>query len=241
MTETVEVLVSLRYRANVPLGVGEEDHVLTTRAEIWGDPLWKDDEEKIREEFKLGELKFYLIRLGQALNEGVPLEAVFDTFQETSDMGGAIFGSSYDEFHPLVRERFEDAFPHDDILQLHLLAIEPFARGQRLGLAVLERTMRDWSNGCSLVVIKPHPLQFNTKGKIAQDVPESHRHHCTSKREAAKRLRRYYEQLGFARVGKSDFCALCPKVQQPTAEDLKLPDTIHLPISTVEECLQRKI
>ncbi len=39
----------------------------------------------------LGNLKFYIIRVGNASNDRVHLHAVFDAFQETVDVGNAIY------------------------------------------------------------------------------------------------------------------------------------------------------
>lgn len=215
-----------------------ESYILSLKAEIIGQPDAENSTSPFPE-LKLGQLSFYLIRVGNAVNDHRDLHEVFDCYQETSDAGAVIFNAAYTDTHPVVERRFKEAWMSGDILLLDHLAIEPFARGQRLGLSVLERAIRDWSSGCTLVLIKPYPLQL---GNRASKGPEWDRlaldRYPRQPAEAFARLRVYYERLGFERLGRSQHFALCPIEAQLTAKDLDLPASITVSRQQIEAHLK---
>ena len=214
-----------------------DSYILPVKAEILGQAEQKSDRSPVRE-LKLGHLTFYLIRVGNAVNDDQDLHDVFDCYQETSDAGAVVFNASFTNNHPAVERRFADVWVSGDILLLDHLMIEPFARGQRPGLSVLERTIRDWSSGCTLVLIKPYPLQL---GNRASKGPEWERlaldRYPRRPAEAFARLRAYYACLGFERLGRSQYFALCPLEAQVTAKNLDLPESIQLSVQEIERHL----
>lgn len=132
--------VSLNYSTQTsvcPRNIETENYVMQVKAEIVG-TYWPDDNGPSME-VPLGELSLYLIRVGNALNDGISLYDVFDVMQETMDAGCAVFDARFRDYNKAIQKMFEDAYCCDDILLLHRLEIRPFARGQKLGLAVLIR------------------------------------------------------------------------------------------------------
>jgi GNAT superfamily N-acetyltransferase len=230
-TSVSEISVGLEYNCHSEIAdeySDPDDFILNFKAEIQGSSL---DDDKLGITVTLGQLDFYLIRVGEAINAQVNLAGVFDCYQETMDAGCAVFDSSFSEFQPAVQKLFPDAFPHEDILLLHRLTIHPLARGQRLGLAVLHRAIRDWSSGCSLVVMKPYPLQFECEAKEKPSWNELQLGNFPAvKATAFKQLSKYYERLGFQRLGRSEFSALATYQPAPSAKDLNLPDTFKIPV-----------
>ncbi len=236
--DEVEVSVSLNYRTDSSIGENTFDsrnYILSMVAQISGVADWGPNAPP-DSEIVLGELHFYLIRVGNAVNDGARIFDVFDTFQETHDAGCAIYRPSFREFLPAVQRRYDSAYPSNDIMLLHYLTIEPFARGQRLGLAVLERAIRDWSSGCALVLMKPFPLQF----EAAENKKERNKRlgldgFSNSEGVAFRKLRSYYEQLGFERLSRSRYYALCPDEVHPTAKSLGLTNCVNVPRNVAEE------
>jgi len=205
-----------------------ESFILKMKAAISGTPL--ADEELPAQDISLGCLEFYLIRVGEAMNEGARMADVFDSYQETMDAACAIFDGSLEEFRPAVQKKFADAVPFDDILLLHRLTIHPLARGQRLGLSVLKQAIHDWSSGCSLVVMKPFPLQFEGGAKNRPSWNELRfGDFLSDKATAHKRLTKYYERLGFQQLGRSQFYAICPRSWTPRAFDQQLRRNFTFP------------
>jgi hypothetical protein len=225
--ERVEIDVSLHYRAIRHLGDADEEFVLTVECDIVGCP-WCDDAAE--GELKLGELKMYLIQIGNAFNAGESLPRILDIHQATADVGCAVFDSSFKDFCPWIKRRFDDAFPWEDVLILDRLTLIPEARGQQLGLAVLHQAINDWSSGCSLVAMKPFPLQYEgggrNKGNITDLKLEGFQ---TGKAESFRKLRAYYVKLGFERIGRSDVFALSPKEKGPMPKALSISDKFSVP------------
>lgn len=230
-SDKVDVSVSLNYSTSTsvrPRSIELEDYVIQVRAEIIGTHFTTDQGSS--KEVNLGELSLYLIRVGNAVNQGVRLHDVFDVTQETMDTGNAIFDSNFRDYNRTVQKLFADPCSSDDVLLLHRLEIKPFARGQKLGQAVLIRAIEDWSSGCSLVVMKPFPLQFEVEARKSKRwVPLALEGFPQNEKQAFKQLRGYYEQLGFKKIGRSDFYALCLHSKWTALDELELPDEFQVP------------
>lgn len=237
-TEHTELSVVLNYQAQSSLYTradgDADDYIIPVETEIWGHADEPKDQPQNRA-LRLGNLNFYLIRVSNARNDRADLHTIFDSRQETSDVFDALYSTSCPEFRPAVQRQFEDAYPGHDVLLLHHLTIRPFARGQRLGLAVLERVIRDWSSGCSLVAMKPFPLQFAMGAKQDEKTWRECDYGSFSQTEAEAilRLRTYYARLGFERIGRSVFYGLCPEYERPGVKELDLPDTVRVPLSAL--------
>lgn len=227
----VDVSVSLNYSMSTsvrPRNIELEDYVIQVSAEIVA-THYPDDHGPSRQVI-LGELSLYLIRVGNAVNHGVGLHDVFDVTQETIDAGNALFDSSFRDYNTTVQKLFMEPNSSDDVLLLHRLEIKPFARGQKLGLAVLIRAIEDWSSGCSLVVMKPFPLQFEVEARKSERwEPLALEGFPQNEKQAFKQLCGYYEQLGFKKIGRSDFYALCLHSKWTALDELELPDEFLVP------------
>jgi hypothetical protein len=230
----VEIYVRLQYEATRQLGEDDEEFVLEVKGGIYG---YAADDCANEKDVKLGDLKLYLVQVGNAYNEGVSRHDIFDMYQQTMDAGCALFDASFEEFSPWIQRRFDDAFPWEDILLLDRLTLNPMMRGQRLGLAVLYRAIRDWSSGCSLVVMKPYPLQYEAVSRRKEDETELKLDAFrTSKTESFRRLRAYYAQLGFERIGRSEFYVLCTKERTPSLKELSIPDCFTVSAEFIKNC-----
>ena len=213
-----------------------EDFVLSVDSEIWGTPdPTVELSDNVDRDVLLGKLMFYLVQVGSALGYNRELDFAFDAHQETTEAGFAIFDMANEEFQPLVQEMFPHASPTGDILLLHRLTIHPLARGKRLGLAVLHRVIEDWSKGCSLVVMKPFPLQFEADADRKADWTDLKLGTFSpSQGMAFERLRKYYQHLGFKRIGQTDYFALCPDNIRPSTKRLRISNSISVPLANLD-------
>ncbi len=229
----VELSVGLRYWAdNSIVGFEEpEDFVLSINGEIQGCSLSETNTEIDQKLVKLGNFKLYRIQLSKAADHNESAGFVFDAFQETMDAGSEIFDFTSNEFRPSVQKMFSDIelFPFDDVLLLAHLAIHPAARGQHLGLAAIVQMMQDWSKGCSLIVMKPFPLQFDVNQKRSADYNQLELEKFpASEKIAFTHLRNYYQRLGFKKIGRSDFFAQSPLCHLPSANELGFSNIIRV-------------
>jgi hypothetical protein len=243
MDNTLEILVSIDYRSRVPAGRHQEldDYILNVTADILGSPSWNDSGTGSNVDLSLGKLKFNVIQIPNTNNDQIDLHDVFDVTRETLDVGNALFGPDFQDFRASVQKQFPDAIVCDNILHLHYLTIERFAQGQDVGLSALRRVISDWGHGCSLVIIKPFPLQFESKGHRAKRSPDVYADFKCSEAEAFRKLRAHYARLGFERIGRSMFYALCPLERQPEPDLPENGALIRLPRAAIEAELTRQL
>jgi GNAT superfamily N-acetyltransferase len=230
--EAIDLYLGLSYRTSTSSGEREEsgDYIIEMKADILGEVDLKPGMPQT--EIHLGFLKFSIIRVGGAINDGFPLDCLFDVSQEICDLACGLYENGFEEFKDPIRKEFPDASPWDDILYFQSLELQPFARGQRVGLSALHRAAKDWESGCGLVVIQPHPLQYpngerndDTWRRLGMD--DSTPDFKTSK----KKLENYYKQLGFEKAGRSNYMFRCPADPQI---DVDVPHSILLPQSTID-------
>lgn len=228
----IELSLALRYKAYTSCGKQEEpeDFIINMRADIVGETAYEADVP--RTEIHLGSIKFSIIRVGEALNDGMELHVLFDVSQEICDLSADLYEGDYEEFKKPIRSAFPGALTCDDILYVESLELHPFARGQRVGLSALHRATKDWQSGCALVVLQPHPLQYpngirDEEKWVQLGMSDSTPDFPTSK----KKLENYYQQLGFQKAGRSNYLFRSPSFAQREAN---LPSTITLSRETVE-------
>jgi len=232
----VKLSAMVQYQVSQWLGPDGDDFMLPMEGIIYGEA----DEEDPVKKIKLGDLKMYLVQVGNVINQEASLPFVLDRYQQIMDAGSALFNDSFDDYSPWIQHRYEEAFAGDNILLLDRLTLEPEVRGQRLGLAVLHRAILDWSSGCSFIVMKPFPLQYeggkpNPK-KVAELRLEQFK---ASKAESFRRLRNYYKRLGFERIGRSDIYARFAHDKMPTYEELSIPDGFTVSKAFFNDLAQR--
>ncbi len=230
--ELVDLALGLSYRAYTSSGGREDsrDYIIEMRADILGEI--EQELGKPHMEVHLGILKFSLIRVGGAINDGFPQHELFDISQEICDLAGGLYGAGFEEFKGPIARSFPDASPWEDILFFQSLELHPFARRQRVGLSALHRAAKDWESGCGLVVIQPYPLQYpngerddDTWRRLGMD--ESTPDFKTSK----QKLENYYQQLGFEKAGPSNYMFRCPTESQI---EVDVPHSILLPQGTID-------
>jgi GNAT superfamily N-acetyltransferase len=233
----IELSIGLSYKAYTSSGKRREaeDYIINMKADIVGETSLEANAPNT--EIHLGSFKFYIIRVGEALNDEVDLDVLFDATQEICDLSAELYEDDYMEFKKPIHNVFPEASTWDDILYFESLELHPFARGQRVGLSALHRAANDWQSGCGLVVIQPHPLQYpNGKRddeKWAQlGMSDSTPDFPTSK----KKLENYYQQLGFEKAEPSKYMFRCPALRQMETD---VPSSIVLSRETIE--VQSKI
>ncbi|NOX98614.1 MAG: hypothetical protein GXP30_02615 [Verrucomicrobia bacterium] len=212
-----------------------EDYLLDMKVTIRAEYDIDDDSMPSRL-IQLGELHFTLIRLGTALNEGFNFHTLFDSSQELSDFGAPLYETGLNEFVEPVREAFSSALPHEDLIYIRSLTVEPVARGQRLGISALNRAIGDWENGCALVALQPLPLQFERGIRDDLRWERLALASLSQDREIAKaKLENHFKGLGFRSVGDIPYMLLCPKERQMPLEEQALVDSIDLSLEELEE------
>jgi hypothetical protein len=230
------IVVTLEYQSSQHLDVKDDydDFILTVSGTIYGESCYNGTPGS-KPKTKLGEVKLMVVQVGNALNAGMSLFELFHTHQQTHDIGSLLFDELFEDHSSWIKRHFDDAFVWDDVLVLDRLTIDPAVRGQGLGLVVLDRVMSDWSRGCSLVAMKPFPLQYEAGAPNMFNVAELKLEKFKAgKAESFRRLRAYYSKLGFERIGRSKIYVLSTHNKRPSLKDLSLPKQFSVPAEFVE-------
>jgi hypothetical protein len=179
--------------------------------------------EKDNRVVNVGKVKAYRIHADLARQAG---ESVFDVCdahsQELHEVYAALFDPTEDDLKEPIRGRFHVL--DSDVLVLDYVLLSPRWRGLKLGLLAARKLLDLLGGGCGLAVSYIAPL--NPDAEEFRKVPKGWipRHQTeVEEREAKKRLRRHFRQLGFGRVGRTRFFGMSLAERTPTLADLVRP------------------
>jgi hypothetical protein len=173
----------------------------------------------------VGKVRAYRIHAALAREAG---EAVFDVCdahsQAMHEVYAALFDPTDDDLKEPIRSRFDAA--ESDVLVLDYILLSPRWRGLKLGLLAARKLIDLLGGGCGLVASYIAPL--NPEAGEFRKVPKGWipRHSDGEEREARKRLRGYFRQLGFRRIGRTRFFGLSLAQVTPTLADLIRPGKV---------------
>jgi hypothetical protein len=224
----VDLIYSARSSLGIDGGNGLGSNILSLHAGVVGN-ISSDVS------VSLGKVDVFVIKVSNVLSKGESLLDVFDLKQEFLDAGLAIFDFCSNDFLPSVTKAFPRdwpiLFPDGDIMLIHRIGISPLLRGQQLGLSVLAKVIEDFSAGCSLVVTKPFPLQFERDIEASTEWNDlALASFSKNEKESSKKLRNYYAKLGFQRLGRSEYFAALPEGVFSAVKKLNLQDYFSMPV-----------
>ncbi|HET6556975.1 MAG TPA: hypothetical protein VFG54_06640 [Prolixibacteraceae bacterium] len=164
--------------------------------------IFYEDEYPENEEVKLiGKVKFYIIYIDQAINDGYDLMEIFDHFEYTFRHGQDFFDFDTEEIKEDIQEFYSYAIEGSNICLLEDIEIIPEFRGNKLAAKAIKDIVFHFSAGCCLFVIQPYPLQFDAH-KRSEDWDEQLKLNDLSTDEEAsiKKLKKYYKSIGFDQI-----------------------------------------
>jgi hypothetical protein len=171
---------------------------------------------------KVGSFTGYILDLGDADNAGYEMFDLFDLNSETRDFHAVVFVDDEDaeedeiefDINPKLVELFDIDWV-DRVLILHTVEIEVTYRGFNLGLAVTTQIIRDFGQGCDLVLMKASPIQCSgnvyEKNEAGQNTEVIQQEFLTGQ----KKLIQYWCQLGFHPIDESGMLALTQSTFEP--------------------------
>ncbi|WP_437975097.1 hypothetical protein WMF11_44630 [Sorangium sp. So ce295] len=164
-----------------------------------------------------------VVQAARACNDG---ESLFDVCDSIDQNLHEYASAAYDFDSGDIKESISDGCAGADILIVESIEITQAHRGRRVGLLAMRRTIDTFGDSCAAVVIKPFPLQFNARpNHSSPDRPEWETRMAMSsfdadEKAAFAKLRKYWTQLGFRRIGRTEYYALDMQTKQPRCEDL---------------------
>lgn len=157
----------------------------------------------------VGKFRLYYVDVERAINNGMPIFDVLDSYAQTVDYYDALFGVNAPEFSDSLMKTLNDDVFGSNVLILDRLEILPKYRGRGLGLSVMRHMIERFAGGAAVIAIKPFPLQFELessredgkKWKVDLGLSELSK----NERNATKKLRDYYGRLGFVGMRGTPF------------------------------------
>jgi hypothetical protein len=148
---------------------------------------------------------------------------VFDAHsQPMCDLYAELFDPETDYFTQTIIRQFEaiDA----DLLVLDYVILHPHWRGLKIGLLAARKMVDLLGGGCGLVVSHIAPLRPDAYRILRVPKAWLPRHKSDGgKNQAVIKLRRYFRQMGFERIGRTCYYGLSTARQTPTLAELLKP------------------
>lgn len=168
----------------------------------------------------VGRVRAYRIHADLALECGESLFDVCDAHsQSMHELHTALYGREGYTFRDCIVSDFDAVSA--DCLVLDYVILNPRWRRLRLGLLAVRKLVDLLGGGCGLVVSEVLPIRHEVHRMLR--VPPRWLPRHASRQEAqvgTVRLRRYFRQAGFRRIGRSDYYGLSMVQQTPTAAEL---------------------
>lgn len=161
------------------------------------------DKEK---NFKLGEIQFVTVDTGLALNTGVSLFDACDADSDTMNALEQMLFKESEEFRANVQKALgDDAYSGNGLVYVREIKLKPKYRGNNLGLAALYTLVHHALTGFSNFVLEAYPLPVEGEPEMPKAV----------RTRVASKLRKHYAQIGFKRIGNTDWMGLSSVYRQP--------------------------
>ena len=127
---------------------------------------------------------------------------VFDAHSQTMlELYEALFDPKTGDLKDSVSEETSG----QDILIVQSIEVLPAYRGNSLGLKALRRTMDFLADGCALTALQAYPIQYDQSLNKTWTQQMRPSQFMRNKASAARKLRKYWSQLGFKRIGRTNF------------------------------------
>jgi hypothetical protein len=169
---------------------------------------------------KVGKVAALKVHAGLAQNAGESLFDVCDAHsQELHLLQTLLYEPDEFGFKEALVRKF-DAI-ESDFLVLDYVILSPKWRKLKLGLLAVRKLVDLIGGGCGLAVSLIAPIRADAHKIVG--VPKAWLPKCVTKeerREATVKLRRYYRQMGFARLGKTPYYVL--PINQVTPDGAEL-------------------
>jgi len=204
MIEEQDPFVVLSWSAESFVSASGEPHDFIYETD--GDLLAIDDADN---RSLIGKFRLYYIDVERALNDGMPIFDVFDSYAQTFDYYDSLFGNNSPEFSDALMKILDYDVFGSNVLILDRLEILPKYRGRGLGLSVMRNMIARFAGGAAVIAIKPFPLQFEPESSAEDQKKWRADLGLTTlsknKRNATKKLRNYYSRLGFVSMRGTSF------------------------------------
>ncbi len=158
--------------------------------------------DETREIWLAGKVVFKIVYVQNAITAGYDLYEIFDSYEITSQYGSQIF--DFEEM--IIKEDIgacvDGMLMEDNICFLENIEILPRFRGYSLAAKLTKDIIFHFGAACSLFVIDPCPMQFETKGQKLDEWQSrlGLNTFSTDEKIAFEKLRNYFKSFGFFEI-----------------------------------------
>ena len=158
--------------------------------------------------------------LGQVHNVGA--REILDTYQHTFDYADAVLDSNETPFSRRIHSLLSNEIGNLNFLILDRVELLPKYRGKGVGLLVLHSLIERFGAGAGVVGMKPFPLQLEREDATNSRWRRRLRFEQfpSDSEISIRKLRNYYQRLGFVRMRSTPFVFRSQSWALPTIEQL---------------------
>lgn len=167
--------------------------------------LLEDQEEYIdkEKEVTIGRIKAYKILVDIAIENHENLMYVFDSYQETMEIGEEIYDFNHADFSEKVNKHYNYDLQGSNVLILSSIEILPEHRGKNVGRKAIKDLYNNFMSGCGLFASSCFPLQCSA-GILDKDDPFTlamqYDKMEQARAKAFKKLSDYFRSIGFETI-----------------------------------------
>lgn len=164
------------------------------------------------ESVRAGEINAKYVDIASALSAG---ECIVDLFDHRSsaiwDCYESLFMEVSIEHDYLEKKLMKEhgiSWPTvcSNLLYIEKITVDPAYKGRLLGLATINRLIQKFGHGCTLIVLKAFPLQFESDPQCSSEPLQQI---SDEQKKATKKLKSHYKKIGFHEIPKSDYMYYC--------------------------------
>lgn len=213
--------IQIEYRFSSCIGSREESDCIKEYLAVLYEGIYAD----IGLNEYAGEMKFKIIYLSQAENEGLDIYELFDTYEYTFRHGQNFYDFKRETFaKPLLKAYPDLEFNCSKICIVETMGVIPKFRGQNVGAKAFKDLVWNFGQDCPLFIIQPYPLQFefpenntNLLSKLELEKFEK------NKKKATESLSKYYQSWGFQKIkGIKDLLFYCALYRNEAFENIEM-------------------
>jgi len=172
-----------------------------------------------------GRFRVYYANFELAENHGVTAFEVLDAYQHTFDYAETVLDSDERPFSTRLYKLLANEIWNFNFLILDRVELLPKYRGNGVGLLILSCLIERFGSGAGVVGLKPFPLQFEPRHETESwNSRLKLETYSTDVQKSTRKLRRYYEKLGFVPMKSTPFMFRSLSWALPTSLELKSQD-----------------
>lgn len=169
----------------------------------------ESDDPGESESVEVGYLVSFRVRTAEAAKENYGLYDVFEGHSAAlDDYVDVLIDQNTNDLKEQIREKYF-ILGDSDFLVMHLCVIHPDHRKQNLGWHLMRRTIDLVGGGCELILCKPYPLRSEHMDFLT--IPALWL--VDEKALDQQRLQKYWQGMGFHRIGDSEIFGYAPNIR----------------------------